>query len=198
MWLRDPKSATGSASSVGPCSDWGSNYSLTVLQATESHMRTCIRIPSKHRRLDSTPGISQSVSLGYSLRICISNKFQGDAAAGLGPHVEDQRFRWQSQKWPQDNQSFHHHQLYVHVFGCHRSSWELETHLLTSAFCFVGVGGGAGRGQRGNLTSFLELHWTAIHFCSELNGISFFRMYESLISPKSIWGNKWDVFGESS
>lgn len=148
----------GSASSVGACTHSGRNYSVTVLQAAESHTRTHIRTPSKHRRLDSTPGTSDAVSLGYSLRICISNKSQGDAAAGLGPHFEDQRFRRQSRKWPQDTQSFHRHQLYFHVFGCHRSSWELETHLLTSAFCFAGVGVGAGRGKRGNLTSFLELH----------------------------------------
>jgi hypothetical protein len=44
------------------------------------------------------------------------------------------------------------------------------------------------------LTSFFGVHFTAIHFCSELKGISFFLTYESLMSLKFIWGNRMGAF----
>ena len=39
----------------------------------------------KHRLLGHTPGVSDSVGLGWALRICIFNKFPGNAeVAGPG------------------------------------------------------------------------------------------------------------------
>lgn len=52
----------------------------------------------------------------------------------------------------------------------------------------VALFGGRGGEHRSEppLTWFLGLHLTAIHFCSELKGISFFLTYESLMSLKFI------------
>lgn len=62
--------------------------------------------------------------------------------------------------------------LYLTLRG---SSWERSAFLLDT--CIVlpsGCRGEGGKGQRRKLTAVLGLHFTAIHLCSELNGISFF------------------------
>lgn len=58
----------------------------------------CLRLTwraVKHRLLDSTTRISDSVDLSRSPRICISNKFLGvaDAAEFPGPHCKSSCFR---------------------------------------------------------------------------------------------------------
>ena len=55
----------------------------------------------KHRLLGSTP-VSDSAGLGWTPGICISNRFPGDAAAGLGPTLGEPQ---SSQQWPHDPES---------------------------------------------------------------------------------------------